>query len=61
MSLTETIGEQITPFAAAVELLCTIPGVQRRTAEVIIAEIGLDMSVFPDPKHLASWAGHVPR
>jgi len=60
MSLTETIGEQITPFAAAVELLCTIQGVQRRTAEVIIAEIGLDMSVFPDPKHLASWAGMCP-
>ena len=60
MSLTETIGEQIAPFEKAVELLCTIPGVQRRTAEVIVAEIGLDMSVFPDPKHLASWAGLCP-
>jgi transposase len=60
MSLTETIGEQIAPFERAVELLCTIPGVQRRTAEVIIAEIGLDMSVFPDAKHLASWAGLCP-
>ena len=38
----------------AVELLCTIPGVQRRTAEVIIAEIGVDMSVFPTAGHLAS-------
>jgi transposase len=59
-SLTEAIGEQIAPFAWAVELLCTIPGVQRRTAEVIIAEIGIDMSVFPDAKHLASWAGQCP-
>ncbi|MCA1678982.1 MAG: IS110 family transposase [Actinobacteria bacterium] len=59
-SLTESIGEQIAPFAAAVELLCTIPGVQRRTAECIVAEIGVDMSVFPDAKQLASWAGQCP-
>jgi transposase len=59
-SLTEAIGEQITPFEAAVELLSTIPGVQRRTAEVIIAEIGADMSVFPTAKQLASWAGICP-
>jgi transposase len=59
-SLTETIGEQIAPFEKAVELLCTIPGVQRRTAEVIIAEIGVDMSIFPTAKELASWAGQCP-
>jgi transposase len=59
-SLTEAIGEQIAPFEQAVELLCTIPGVQRRTAEVIISEIGIDMSVFPTAKHLASWAGQCP-
>jgi transposase len=58
--LTEAIGEQIAPFEPAVELLCTIPGVQRRTAEVIIAEIGVDMSVFPTAGHLASWAGMCP-
>jgi len=58
--LTEAIGEQIAPFEQAVELLCTIPGVQRRTAETIVAEIGVDMSVFPDAKHLASWAGQCP-
>ena len=45
---------------AAVELLCTIPGVQRRTAEVIIAEIGADMTRFPTAGHLASWAGQCP-
>jgi transposase len=59
-SLTEVIGEQIAPFEKAVELLCTIPGVQRRTAEVIVAEIGVHMSVFPTAGHLASWAGICP-
>jgi transposase len=58
--LSDAIAEQLAPFAAAVELLCSIPGVQRRSAEVIIAEIGLEMSVFPSPKHLASWAGQCP-
>jgi transposase len=58
--LSDAIGEQIAPFEQAVELLCTIPGVQRRTAEVIIAEIGVDMSVFPTAKQLASWAGMCP-
>jgi transposase len=58
--LSDAIEEQIRPFAPAVELLCTIPGVQRRAAEVIISEIGTDMSVFPTAKHLASWAGQCP-
>lgn len=58
--LSDEIGEQLAPFAAAVELLCTIPGVQRRTAEVIVAEIGTDMSRFPSDRHLASWAGQCP-
>ena len=59
-SLSEAIGEQIAPFERAVELLCMIPGVQRRTAEVIVAEIGVDMSVFPTAKQLVSWAGMCP-
>jgi len=59
-SLTDAIGEQIAPFEAAVELLCTIPGVQRRAAEAIIGEIGVDMTQFPSAKHLASWAGQCP-
>jgi transposase len=58
--LSEAIEEQIRPFAAAVELLCTIPGVQRRGAEVIIAEIGTDMNAFATAKHLASFAGQCP-
>jgi transposase len=58
--LSEAIEEQLVPFAPALELLCTIPGVQARSAQVIIAEIGPDMSVFPTAKHLASWAGQCP-
>jgi transposase len=59
-SLTETIEGEIAPFESAVELLRSIPGVQRRTAEVIVAEIGTDMSRFPTAKQLASWAGLCP-
>jgi len=50
----------IEPFAHHRERLCTIPGVGPRTAEVIIAEIGTDMSRFPTSAHLASWAGLCP-
>jgi transposase len=58
--LSEAIEERLGPFEPAVELLCTIPGVQRRTAEVIVAEIGTDMTRFPSAGHLASWAGLCP-
>jgi transposase len=46
----------IAPFAAARDRLDTITGVGKRAAEVIIAEIGVDMTVFPTAGHLASWA-----
>jgi transposase len=66
-SLDETIerfNEQIEtycrPFEEAVILLDTIPGVGRETAEVIVSEIGTDMSRFPTANHLASWAGVAP-
>lgn len=45
---------------SVVALLDTIPGVSQRTAEILIAEIGTDMSRFPSAKHLASWAGMCP-
>jgi transposase len=54
--LSAEIEERIRPFAAQRDLLMSIPGVQQRSAEVLIAEIGVDMSTFPTPKHLASWA-----
>jgi transposase len=47
-------------FAEAVALLVTITGIQRRTAEVIVSEIGTDMGRFPSASHLSSWAGLVP-
>lgn len=48
------------PFARARDRLDTIPGVGKRAAEVIVAEIGVDMSRFPTAGHLASWAGMCP-
>ena len=48
------------PFEEAVGLLDTIPGVARRTAEMVVAEIGTDMARFPSADHLASWAGVAP-
>ena len=48
------------PYEWAIELLCTIPGVEVRSAETIVSEIGVDMSVFPSAGHLASWAGMCP-
>jgi transposase len=65
--LEESIGDLsleiervIAPFSDKVELLDTIPGVDRRMAETLIAEIGVDMSQFPTHRHLASWAGMCP-
>jgi transposase len=55
--LSEEIERVIAPFCEEeVALLSTIPGVDRRTAETLIAEIGVDMSRFPSSAHLASWA-----
>jgi transposase len=48
------------PDAELVDLLCTIPGVGRYTAEVLIAECGIDMSVFPTAGHFVSWAAVCP-
>ena len=55
------VAESADPFVAeAVRLLQTIPGVGLRVAEVIISEIGVDMTRFPSDAHLASWAGLCP-
>ena len=58
--LSGNIAEALAPFANAIDLLDPIPGVNRRTAEVILAEIGPDMNRFPNAGHLASWAGMCP-
>jgi transposase len=58
--LSTDIATMIAPFAQAIDHLDTIPGVNRRTAEVILSEIGGDMSRFSSAGHLASWAGMCP-
>ncbi len=58
--LSEEIATMMLPFSTAAEHLDTIPGVNRRSAEVFLAEIGTDMSCFPSAAHLASWAGMCP-
>lgn len=54
------IDEATLPFARQTTLLATIPGVGERAAQVIISEIGVDMTRFPTAAHLASWAGLCP-
>lgn len=58
--LDEEVDRELAPFVEQFALLCTIPGIGRRVAEVVIAEIGVDMGRFPTAKHLASWAGLCP-
>lgn len=56
-SLNNRIKEVLTPYDNALELLKIVPGISSKSVEDLVAEIGLDMSVFPTEKHLASWAG----
>jgi transposase len=54
-------GKALEPIQARATLLTTMPGVSDIVANVIVAEIGVDMSRFPSPGHLISWAGLCPR
>ena len=54
------VEQMVAPFAQQVRALRTIPGIGERTAQVLISEIGVDMSRFPTADHLASWAGLAP-
>ena len=58
--LDQAIEELLRPFQEQISLLTTIPGVDQRSAQEIVAEIGVDMSVFPSHAHLGSWAGVCP-
>lgn len=58
--LSAEIAERVRPFEETLERLDDIPGVGRATAEVLVAEVGTDMSRFPSAGHLASWAGMCP-
>jgi transposase len=59
-ALSAEIEERLRPFERELELLETIPGVGRITAEVMLAELGPDMSRFPSDRHAASWAAICP-
>jgi transposase len=58
--LSREVADLIDPFVPQVQLLDTIPGVDRRMAEALVAEIGVDMSRFGTGARLASWAGLCP-
>lgn len=50
----------IAPYKSAVQLLCTIPGVDRNSAITVISEIGTDITPSSNSKRLCSWAGLTP-
>jgi transposase len=58
--LDERIDQKLVPYAKEHALLTQIPGVDRVGAAVLIAELGIDMSVFPSVRHAAAWAGVCP-
>ena len=58
--LDAAIEQETAPYRRVLEVLDTIPGINQRGAEIILAEIGADMSRFPTAGHLASWAGLCP-
>jgi transposase len=58
--LDDQVDALMVPFVDARDRLDTIPGIAKRCAEIVIAEIGVDMGRFPTPGHLASWAGLCP-
>ncbi len=59
-ALDQQIADRLAPYAPQMAQLMTIPGIDWVVAATIIAEIGLDMSVFPSAGHLAAWAGACP-
>ena len=54
------IAQRLPHEEEAISLLDTVPGMSRRAAEILIAELGTDLSRFPGAKQLASWAGMCP-
>ena len=58
--LDDEVNRLMIPFAEAATRLLSIPGIGKRVAEIVVAEIGVDMNRFPDAAHLASWAGLCP-
>src|SRR5580692_5923513 len=61
VTVDKEVDALLEPFLAAAKRLSTMPGISDLVAEVVISEIGVDMSRFPTPGHLISWAGLCPR
>jgi len=59
-ALEQRIARLAKPFEHHIELLCTIPGVDRTIATIIVAELGTDLSAFPSAEALAFWTGLAP-
>ncbi|MBD5170270.1 MAG: IS110 family transposase [Oscillibacter sp.] len=59
-AIEDAIANEILKHSEALDLLCSIPGIDVTAAAAIIAEIGTDMSAFPDSQHICSWAGLSP-
>jgi transposase len=59
-NLNQRIKAVLSPYENALELLKKVPGISSKSVEDLVAEIGLDMSVFPTENHLSSWAGMAP-
>jgi len=55
------VGKTLAPIHSSARLLTSLPGVSDLTAQVMVAEIGVDMARFPSAAHLISWAGLCPR
>ena len=60
-SIDKEVDGNVEPFRAAIELLSTIPGISALSAQVLVSEIGIDMSRFQTAGHLISWAGLCPK
>lgn len=60
MTLDTMVKDYMTEYEAAILAIDELPGIGRRSAEVILAEIGTDMSRFPSAAHISSWSGLCP-
>lgn len=60
VELDEKLDQMVVPYESAISLICTIPGVDRKSAITILSEIGTDMAQFSNSKRLCCWAGLTP-
>jgi transposase len=58
--LEQEVAGRLSPFEKSITLLTTIPGISRRSATILLSELGTNMAVFPSTAHLASWVGLCP-